>query len=207
MTSLPAKTAEPLPFSLPHFPDEYVLRTDRLALRPPSCDDVEDLWPHVTDSRITEFLAWDPHPDKETTRTMLQALIDAQANGRGFHWIVLLNGEVLGIVSLIDVRWIYRCWTLRRAELAYWIAPAHQGVGYATEASWRILAFGFQELGLHKIIVYHVTANPRSGAVAQRLGFRLVGEELDAFRKNGRWYDFKHYEMLDREFSALRPTA
>jgi [ribosomal protein S5]-alanine N-acetyltransferase len=200
MTAL-SPVSEPAPLShLPQFPQGYSLRTDRLLLRAPSPEDVEPLWPHVTDSRITEFLAWEPHPNKETTRKMLQGLIEAQEKGSGFHWIVLQDSEVIGIVSLIDVRRMYRCWILNRAELAYWIAPSHQGSGYATEAARRILEFGFRDLGLHKIIVYHVTANPRSGAVTQRLGFRYVGEELQAFCKNDRWYDLKHYEMLEREF-------
>ena len=132
MTSASIRTEPTFPSGLPQFPHGYSLRTGRLVLRAPSPADVEALWPHVTDSRITEFLAWEPHPSKETTQTMLQALIEAQEQGRGFHWIVMQDGGVIGIVSLIDVRWVYRCWTLNRAELAYWIAPAHQGIGYAT---------------------------------------------------------------------------
>ncbi len=201
MTASSLRTEDAAAASLPRFPEGYFLETERLVLRPPSLDDVAGLWPHVTDPRVTRFLAWDPHPDRETTRTMLQALIEAQKQARGFHWIVIRSEEVVGIVSLIDVRWTFRCWILNRAELAYWIAPAQQGAGYATEASRRILQFGFEDLGLHKIIVYHVTANPPSGAVAQRLGFRYVGEELQAFRKEGRWHDLKHYEMLEQEFT------
>jgi RimJ/RimL family protein N-acetyltransferase len=200
MTASSLRTEGMSAASLPLFPQGYFLETDRLILRPPSPDDVEGLWPHVTDPRVTQFLAWDPHPNQETTRTMLQGLIEAQKQARGFHWIVVRSEELIGIVSLIDVRWTFRCWTLNRAELAYWIAPAHQGFGYATEASRRILQFGFQDLGLHKIIVYHVTANPPSGAVAQRLGFRYVGRELEAFQKQGTWHHLEHYEILQREF-------
>ncbi len=193
------------PTALPPFPDGYFLRTERLFLRPPSLDDVDSLWPLVTDARITRFLAWDPHPDKEVTRAMLRGLVDAQKAGKGFHWVIVRDQDLIGIVSLIDVRRTHRCWTQNRAELAYWLAPDFQGAGFATEASQTVMEFAYQNLALHKIIVYHVTENPPSGAVAQRLGFRYVGEELDAFMKGGRWYHFKHYELLDREFSKLEP--
>jgi RimJ/RimL family protein N-acetyltransferase len=195
----PAPTS---PLRLPTFPQGYLLHTERLVLRAPALEDVDALWPHVTDSRITRFLAWDPHPSKDVTENMLRGLIEAQEQGKGFHWIVLREEELIGIVSLIDVRRTHRCWTLNRAELAYWLGSACQGFGYATEAARRVIQFAFEDLAFHKIVVYHVTDNPPSGAVAQRLGFRYVGEELEAFEKEGNWYDLKQYELLERELGA-----
>jgi RimJ/RimL family protein N-acetyltransferase len=195
----PAPTSS---FRLPEFPKGYLLHTQRLVLRPPALEDVDALWPHVTDAGITRFLAWDPHPNKDVTQNMLRGLIEAQKQGKGFHWIVLHEEKLVGIVSLIDVRRTHRCWTLNRAELAYWIGSAFQGFGYATEAARRVIQFAFEDLAFHKIVVYHVTDNPPSGAVAQRLGFRYVGEELEAFKKEGNWYDLKHYELLQRELGA-----
>jgi RimJ/RimL family protein N-acetyltransferase len=189
-------------FRLPKFPQGYLLHTERLVLRAPALEDVDALWPHVTDSRITRFLAWDPHPSKDVTEKMLRGLIEAQEQGKGFHWVVLREDELIGIVSLIDVRRTHRCWTLNRAELAYWLGSACQGFGYATEAARRVIQFAFEDLAFHKIVVYHVTDNPPSGGVAQRLGFRYVGEELEAFEKEGTWYDLKHYELLERELGA-----
>jgi RimJ/RimL family protein N-acetyltransferase len=199
MTSSAMTPAPASLFRLPPFPKGYQLQTGRLVLRPPALQDVDALWPHVSDSRTTRFLAWEPHPNKEVTKNMLGGLIEAQEQGKSFHWIVLRDDELLGIVSLIDVRRTHRCWTLNRAELAYWLGSACQGFGYATEAARRVLEFAFKTLALHKVVVYHVSENPSSGAVAQRLGFRYVGEEMEAFQKEGRWYHLKHYEMLDRE--------
>ncbi|MEY2494824.1 MAG: [ribosomal protein S5]-alanine N-acetyltransferase [Verrucomicrobiota bacterium] len=202
MTSSLMTPASTSTFLLPHFPEGYQLQTERLVLRPPALEDVDALWPHVSDPRITRFLAWGPHPNKEVTKSMLRSLIEAQKQGKGFHWIVFRGKELLGILSLIDVRRTHRCWTLDRAELAYWLGPACQGFGYATEAARWVLQFAFEKLALHKVIVYHVSENPSSGAVAQRLGFRYIGEEMEAFQKEGHWYHLKHYEMLKREFCA-----
>lgn len=199
MTSPVTAPAPTSPGRLPAFPQGYLLQTERLVLRPPALEDVDALWPHVTDSSITRFLAWDPHPSKEVTKNMLRGLIEAQEQGKGFHWIVIREEELIGIISLIDVRRTHRCWTLNRAELAYWLGFASQGFGYATEAARRVIQFAFEDLSFHKIVVYHVSDNPASGAVAQRLGFRYVGKEREAFEKEGAWYDLKHYELLARE--------
>ena len=177
-------------------PDQFHIYTQRLVLRPPVLSDIEGLWPHVTDSRLTRFLAWEPHTERDQTRIMIQSLIDAQAVGRGFHWIVELAGQVVGLGSLIDVRRQHRCWTINRAELAYWIGAEFQQKGIATEASRAIVEFAFNHLGLNKVVLYHASDNLASGVIPLRLGFRYVGEEQEAFNKSGQWHSLKYYELL-----------
>jgi RimJ/RimL family protein N-acetyltransferase len=191
--------------TLPEYPGGYRLETSRLTLEPPSAADVDALWPHVTDPRITTFLAWEPHQERSQTESMIDALAKAQMAGSGFHWIVRNAGRTMGLVSLIDVRRVHRAWTWNRAELAYWIAPEAQGHGFATEASREILRFAFGPLAFHKIIVYHAMDNPPSGRVVQKLGFRHVGDEREAFFKNGQWHDLCHYEMLESDFPDTSP--
>jgi len=136
---------------------------------------------------------------------MIASLVEVQKLGKGFHWVVRHGEVVVGLVSLIDVRRMHRSWTWDRTELAYWIALDFQGHGYATEASKAVIRFGFGPLNLHKIIVYHAADNPPSGRVVQKLGFRLVGDEREAFSKQGRWHDLRHYEMLRSEFERVYP--
>jgi ribosomal-protein-alanine N-acetyltransferase len=181
---------------LPDFPAGYALETARLSLRAPELSDANSLWPHVTDERITTYLAWEPHQNLEETQAMLRSLIEAQMAGKGFHWIVRCANDVVGLVSLIDVRRTHRSWTWNRAELAYWIAPDSQGRGYATEAAKAVMAFALQSLTLHRLIAYHAADNPPSGRVISKLGFRHIGDETDAFCKYGRWHDLRYYEFL-----------
>lgn len=180
-------------------PQDYLLETSRLRLRPPEAADAAELWPLVSDSRLTTFLAWEPHRTIEETSGMIAALIEAQCAVKGFHWVVTHAGKTIGLVSLIDVRRQHRSWTLNRAELAYWIGLPYQGLGYATEAAAAVLEFGFGKLGLHKIRVYHAADNPASGRTIAKLGFRLVGEEKDAFQKDGAWHHLRHFELLASE--------
>ena len=184
------------------YPDDYILKTARLELRPPLLGDVDALWPHVTDARITEFLAWSPHQDKSVTAGMIKALQEAQSGGKGYHWVIVLDGAIIGLTSLIDVRRAHRVWTFDRAELSYWLAPEFQGQGLATEAGRAVLSFAFERLGLHKIILGHAADNPPSGRVALRLGFKPYGRERDAFMKAGQWHDLIWYDILKDEFKG-----
>lgn len=191
-------------FELPVYPQGYRLQTQHLQLRAPTKSDAPELWSLVSDERLTPFLAWDAHRSIDETRSMILALVESQQAGRGFHWVVSHAEQIVGLVSLIDVRWQHRCWTLKRAELAYWIGMPYQGQGYATEAAAAVTAFGFCKLHLHKMRVYHAADNPASGRTIEKLGFRCVGEEKEAFQKNGVWHHLRHFELLESEFQQAK---
>jgi len=192
---------------LPAYPDGYALTTRRLKLRPPNPSDAAALHPLCADERLTEFLAWAPHDSPEATRQMIVALVQSQQSAQAFHWVVEADVGIVGIVSLIDVRWRHRTWTLNRAELAYWIGVPFQGRGFGTEAAAEILQFAFSGLGLRKIRVFHAADNPGSGNTIRKLGFRFVGEERAAFEKAGRTHNLMHFELIESEYDGLSRTC
>ena len=51
----------------------------------------------MSDSKLTRFLAWEPHKDSETTLTLLTNLIAAQENDKGYHWCVWLENKIIGL--------------------------------------------------------------------------------------------------------------
>jgi ribosomal-protein-alanine N-acetyltransferase len=187
---------------LPSYPVGYEIRTDRLTLSASGEFDAEGLFPMMSDPRLTTYLAWEPHYSIEDTREVLRALAAAQRNGTGFHWTVKSGEQPVGIVSLIDVRRRHRSWTINRAELAYWIGIPFQGHGFATEAASAVLGFAFGSLGFHKLFVYHAATNFSSSKTVEKLRFRSVGVEKEAFFKLNAWHDLKHYELLATDFST-----
>jgi RimJ/RimL family protein N-acetyltransferase len=60
-------------------------------------------------------------------------------------------------------------------ELGYWIARAHQGRGYATEAGHAVVALADLSLRLPRLVAGHALDNPASGRVLAKLGFRPTG--------------------------------
>jgi [ribosomal protein S5]-alanine N-acetyltransferase len=175
----------------------FEIKTERLFLRQPCMADADRLFHLMSDTRLTHFLTWEPHKNIETTKDVVQNLVDSQDNDRGYHWCVFLNDEIIGLVSLIDVKRKIRTWTLNRAELSYWIGTRYQGKGYATEASRSIIDYGFKSLNLHKIIVAHASDNIESQSICKKLNFTKYAYEHDAFQKNNRFYDLIWHELIN----------
>src|SRR5262245_10328390 len=92
-----------------------------------------------------------------------------RAQGADYCFAVIDGaGTVVGACSLIDVDK-----KSRSAELGYWIGKPYWGKGYATAAGRRVLAFGFNEIGLRRVVSNCLMRNRASYRVLEKLGFRF----------------------------------
>ena len=64
-------------------------------------------------------------------------------------------------------------------EIAYGIAPEHQGRGYATEAADALTAFAFQSDDVRVVCAHTKPDNEASARVLAKCGFRFVGEVFE----------------------------
>jgi RimJ/RimL family protein N-acetyltransferase len=84
----------------------------------------------------------------------------------------------------------------RRGELGYWIAVPYWNLGYATEAAKALIDYGFEELDLNRVVAQHITRNPASGRVLQKLGMSPEGVRRQHVLKWGRFEDLEMYAVL-----------
>lgn len=138
------------------------LQTPRLLLRPWRDDDMADAAALSADREVMEFLI--PRPDWGARQR-------SHWRQHGFgQWVVEIPGEArfIGVVGLTAVP--YQAHFTPAVEIAWRLARAYWGHGYATEAARAALDYGFSELGLGEIVAVTVPANRRSRAVMERLG-------------------------------------
>jgi len=88
----------------------------------------------------------------------------------------------------------------REGNIGYELDPVYWGRGYATEAARAILAFGFQDLGLHRIWADCVAENTSSAHVLEKLGMRREAQFREREYFKGRWWDGLVYAILDYEW-------
>lgn len=176
-----------------------ILRTERLLLRPLCLEDLDRIWPYVSNSEISIEMSWNPHKTKEQTLTFLKD-VESAFGRTSYTWAVLFGDKFCGIFSLIAIKKTHRALTYNNAELAYWLGPEFQGKGIMTEAGKAVLKFAFDVLDLNKIFVSHHSVNSNSKKLIERLNFRFLYEEKRAFMKNDEWKDVCHYEVLKSEY-------
>jgi ribosomal-protein-serine acetyltransferase len=92
------------------------------------------------------------------------------AAAREFHYAILVDREIAGIVSFNLIQKNNRC-----ATLGYWLAKPHTGRGIMTSAVKALVATGFEYLGLNRIQAGVATDNYPSQAVCDRNGFTKEG--------------------------------
>jgi len=143
------------------------LVTERLTLRPPSLGDVDAIVREVSDDRIARWTTSISHPYPPGAIDDFLAMVeDDRAAGDGWTFAMIeRSSDVVGMVRLD------RTDLDDTGEIGYWVAIDRWGRGYATEASRRILTYGFDDLGFRRVRTYIMPANEPSRRVLTKLGF------------------------------------
>lgn len=152
------------------------LRTQRLFLRPAWPEDAAELTRAIGQEQVVRMLARAPWPyHEDDARKWIAAPRDPYLP----NLLITLpedGGRIIGCIGLDE--------EAERIEVGYWIAPAHWGHGYATEALTGLLALA-RLAGHQRIFSRHASDNPASGRVLRKAGFRPTGRARP-FRSLGR---------------------
>lgn len=108
------------------------------------------------------------------------------------NFAIVMNNEAAGGVALVPQQDIYR----KNAEIGYWLGEAFWGRGIMTEAVKQVVAYGFHNLGIHRIYAGIFEYNAASASVLKKAGFRHEATLKKAVYKNGKFYDDLVYSLL-----------
>jgi len=177
-----------------------IVETERLLLREFAEEDWSAVLAYQSDPRYLRYTPW-----HERTEAEVRAFVDRFRDWRGetprtrFQLAVVLRGEgrLIGNcgIRIIDP-------AARGAETGYELDPRYWGRGYATEAAGAMLAFGFEELGLHRVAAQCIAENAASVRVMEKLGMRREGRLVEEQWMKGRWWDRLLSAILDWEWRA-----
>jgi [ribosomal protein S5]-alanine N-acetyltransferase len=175
-----------------------ILTTNRLILREFVADDWPAVLAYQSDPRYLRYYDWTER-SAEDVRTFVQMFLDWQQQQPRHKF-------QLAVTLKADGRLIGNCGIrlaspgAQSAEIGYELAPDQWGHGYATEAARTIVAFGFGELGLHRITADCIAENLASAHVLEKIGMRREGQLRESEWMKGRWWDALLYGILDREW-------
>lgn len=105
------------------------------------------------------------------------------------------SNELIGAISLVLFRHD------SKGSLGYWIGTDYWNNGYCTEAAKAIMKYGFEQLGLNRVYSTHLSHNPASGKVMQKLGMKQEGVFRQHVNKWGKFHDLVYYGVLKEEYN------
>lgn len=133
------------------------------------------MWALNSDPQVLRYTGDAPFTDLSDAERIV-AFVQAQYREYGMgRWVVERrdNGEVLGWCGL------KRLPETMEVDLGYRFFRRHWGQGYATEAGAACLQYGFDSLGLERIVGRVMPDNTASVRVLEKLGMRRVGLEME----------------------------
>jgi RimJ/RimL family protein N-acetyltransferase len=112
------------------------------------------------------------------------------------------NDTLLGHIPLFDPDW-----DVPRIEIGYILGQEYQGQGYMTEGARACVRFAFDQLAMHKVLLYCRDDNTRSYRLAERVGFVREGLQPNHIaRSDGPPVGRLCYGMTRADYERLAPT-
>lgn len=150
-----------------------ILETERLILRTWTYEDAAELFEICREPEVMLHIGdRKPYETVEKAREFLNWAVPYQKKNGFCRWAVIekSSGKIIG-----------SCGFARRemedVELGYLFAREKWGKGFATEAAGACLKYGFENIGLTKIIALTDVDHAKSQNVLEKIGFTPRGIE------------------------------
>ncbi|MER2063452.1 MAG: GNAT family protein [Alkalibacterium sp.] len=178
---------------------------DEIALKLKEYQDTADVFDLIDRSReqLRKWMTWVDEVQsaddvEKVTRRQLLQFVKKEA----MHFLILYKGEVAGTISLKEIDW-----SIRSAEIGYWLGSEYTGKGIMTRAVEAMLTYAFEELKLHKVEIWAAEENKKSRRIPDRLGFEKEGVRRDDELIDGTYVTMVIYGILEDEWRAGKTCA
>jgi len=152
-------------------PKAKILETERLVLRRLTMDDLDDLFALYHGPDVRKYYS-EGIPSYEETKQELDWMINTCYVQYGFG--------MWATIEKSSDRFIGRCGLTpmdieghEEIEVGYMLSKDYWGQGLATEAAQAILEYGFEQVGLSRLICVINPGNLASSKVAVKIGMKL----------------------------------
>jgi ribosomal-protein-serine acetyltransferase len=145
---------------------------------------------------------WMPWVDgtKSVTDTLdfIRMASKAAEDGTQFHYAILLDEKLVGVVGFNRIEKNNRC-----ATMGYWLAKPQTGRGLMTTAVRALISEGFRQLYLNRIEARVATGNHSSQAVCDRVGLKKEGVLRQAEWLYDHYVDLTMNSILKSEWEQI----
>jgi [ribosomal protein S5]-alanine N-acetyltransferase len=176
-----------------------ILETERLILRKINKEDIQDIFTYGSNPKVSQRVSWDTHRSKEDTEKFIEFVLDGYSqNGKALWGMEMKStGKLVGTIDFVTINPKHK-----NGEIGYVLSEDVWGNGLTTEATKKIVEFGFTELGLVRIQARCFVENIGSQRVMEKVGMSFEGIMRKGMFAKGKYQDLKLYSILKGEFQA-----
>jgi len=164
---------------------------NQITLRQLMLDEADQLYRLVDNNReyLKEWLPWvEGTQSSEDSKKFISETLEKREDGNEYGYGIFVDGKLEGHTSLMHIR------DGGEPEIGYWIDETMSGQGISTKAGRALTEFGFNTLGLGKIIIKADPKNIGSNKIAEKLGYKLIHQEHDDRIGNANVYSLNKSE-------------
>lgn len=192
----------PSPFSLRPAPDQLLVETERLLLRPLGEQDLEAMTVYRGDPEVCRYLPFPPQTVADIRARIGHLLgstsLEGERGGVPVGIVRREDGALIGDLVLFHLDPVNGS-----VEIGWVIRPDAMGRGYATEAVRALVDAAFGIYGVRRVVARIDAENTASARLAERVGMRLEARLVENEWYKGRWGDELDYAVLEREWTPL----
>lgn len=179
-----------------------VLYTPNLMLRPFRRRDVGQLHEAVVVSHreLEAYLPWAHGYTRPVAAQFIRDSTGAWHDGRAYDFAIRRDVDPNRHVGNASIWYVSKASLV--GEIGYWVRSDETRSGVCTESTARLLRFGFEDLGLHRITLRIGIGNRGSERIAEKLGFTREGVLRDEVRVGARWIDHSVWGLLEPEWRS-----
>ncbi len=119
-------------------------------------------------------------------------MLKKMQKGSYLQYRIIVGEKIIGSVLLYDID--------KKAGIAktgIWVEKKSEGQGFARAAMQRLMDYGFEKMGLKKVLFDIDPANERSERLAQSLGGNVASDVITEKLENGRNFTYRVWDVIN----------
>ena len=150
---------------------ELPTEKEGVVLKPLSFKDAVDFYEAMHESR-EEIKSLLMYPDAQFSidevKQLVKNIVYNRETKRSLAFGIFQGGELVGYIDLMNLKS-----ETEEPEVGFWIKTSQAGKGLATIATNAIVSYGFNKLGLERIVLGCKPDNLATKRVAEKCGFKF----------------------------------
>lgn len=160
-------------------------------------DDLELIRSWRTSNEVTHYMYTDPNPSAEDQIKWYESL---ESNPYVKYMVIHYKNTPVGMIYLTNIDL-----TSKHCEWGIYIGDTkYQTRGVGAMATYKLLNYVFDELGMNKIISMVLSYNKSAINLNESFGFSREGYYKEQCFKNDKFIDMIGYAMLKKDWIKLR---